>query len=525
MSLQPLVGLMVCVLIAGCAAPVPEAADRSSPSVSQSSTTHNPDSLDLDLPWGHDAVLFFDALHYARAGDRADHFGRFYTASATFEDGMFGAVLEGRKAIGESIGRWDRSPATVQQLYLSIDGAAAVTEVHIIGIPKTAIGLSVFHIQETRIAREHHEASLAELVTDGYARADHVDRVRDLYERYVTAWASGDDSRIAATYTAHASRRDGLFGGSRVIGEEWTESLPWWLRMGETDAHLEAAYSAPTAHASTVSPAVYSVPTRTDPDLAHALVSLNIEGCRIRLLADWRLDDYLIAEEEISYEVESLRMCAPALGVDRLPAGWWSGLELPDPFIEHVTAHLALTNGATIAVVNAGRRQIDLVEWGLSRFDLASLPAPQPDVMAFPPAVWCARGVGEYAGIAVFEPDTTRVELCLGESEICTEPLCEIMRADARFGLLHELAHVWERQFVDDTTRDEFLTLLGLEVWSLGDQPWVAGAVPEGVEQAADIIAWALMDEEIELARLPGVTREQLSKAFNLLTQTTPPRR
>ncbi len=158
----------------------------------------------------------------------------------------------------------------------------------------------------------------------------------------------------------------------------------------------------------------------------------------------------------------------------------------------------------------------------MTRFELAGLPAPQPDVLAFPPAVWCARGVGEYAGIAVFATDSTRVEMCLGEADICTEPLCEIMRADARFGLLHELAHVWERQYVDDATRDDFLTLLGLEVWSLGDQPWVTGRVPEGVEQAADVIAWALMDEDITLARLPGVTHEQLTEAFHLLTQTTP---
>ena len=275
--------------------------------------------------------------------------------------------------------------------------------------------------------------------------------------------------------------------------------------------------------ASTVAPAVYSLPTSGDLDVAHALFSLDIGGCRIRLLADWKLDEYRIAEEEITYEVESLRTCKSALELDRLPDGWWSGLELPDPFIEHVTAHVSMTDGRTIAVINAGRRQTELIEWGMSRFELAGLPAPQPDVLAFPPAVWCARGVGEFAGIAVFEPETTRVEMCLGEADICTEPLCETMRADARFGLLHELAHVWERQYVDDDTRDEFLALRGLEVWSLGDEPWVAGAVPEGVEQAADVIAWGLMDEDIELARLPDVTHEQLTEAFHLLTQVEPP--
>ncbi len=521
MSVWPLIGLLVCVLSAGCAIE-PEAVDRSAPPASQPSPTHLPDSIDIDAPWGHEALLFFDALHYARAGENADRFGSFYTASATFEHEMFGAVREGREEIGESVGWWDRSPATVQQLYLSTDGAIAVTEIHIMGMQKTATELGGFQIQEGRIAREHHEASLTELVTDGLARADRVDRVRDLYERYVTAWASGDHSRIAATYTADASRRDGLFGGSRVIGEAWTESLPWWLRMGVNDARLEAAYSAPTAHASTVTPAVYSVPTKTDPDMAHALVSFDIDGCRIRLLAYWKLDDYLIAEEEISYEVESLRMCAPTLGIDRLPTGWWSGLELPDPFIEHVTAHIASADGETIEVINAGRRQIELIEWGLSRFDRAGLPTPQPDVIAFPPAAWCARGVGEFAGIAVFQPGITRVEMCLGSEEICTDPLCEIMRIDARFGLLHELAHVWERNHVDDPTRGEFLALLGLDVWSHIDPPWVTSPVTEGVEQAADIIAWALMDEQVELARLPDVTTTQLNTAFHLLTGATP---
>lgn len=57
--------------------------------------------------------------------------------------------------------------------------------------------------------------------------------------------------------------------------------------------------------------------------------------------------------------------------------------------------------------------------------------------------------------------------------------------------MLHELAHAWANLNLTDAQREQFAKLRGLEVWNSSEHDWEERAT----EHAAEIIAWALMDQ------------------------------
>ena len=111
--------------------------------------------------------------------------------------------------------------------------------------------------------------------------------------------------------------------------------------------------------------------------------------------------------------------------------------------------------------------------------------------------------------------------MCLQEGEVCIGPTCDTFRPDARLGMLHEMGHVWEFQNLDDGARQAFLAHRDLDVWSDGNPDW-AGASEEGIEHAAEILAWGLMDEALPLIRIPDATPDELAAGFRLLTGLEP---
>jgi hypothetical protein len=87
-----------------------------------------------------------------------------------------------------------------------------------------------------------------------------------------------------------------------------------------------------------------------------------------------------------------------------------------------------------------------------------------------------------------------------------------------RVTILHELGHVWSSQHVDGETQALFLAERGLEVW--GDQgvPWHE----RGFEHAAEVMAWALLDEPFTVARIGSPSCDELAAAFRILTGVDP---
>jgi hypothetical protein len=445
--------------------------------------------------WAQGAVDFLQAL----IGSDVEDLGHFFAPSA---------VVEGRT--GDSTGldeiRWDllghhfRRAMRFEQVFLSHDRIIVVDE----------SWLREYKMSGGLIAYESY-GKVAEEMRIWAAR----DRLQALYTSYVAAWEADDETAIAAVFDSGAARTDGLLGGTRIVGAQSSGPGPWFETLAGENAHPEPVLASAVVKEET--PAIYATGTglaSADPTQARAMFDLEGSECELRLLAVWELEDFQIVDEEILYEISSLRRCASSLGMD-LPEGWWTGWEPPDP--ETVTGRVSAPGGAIIEIVNGSQHQTELVRWGLDRFELAGLAAPRPATVAFPPTQLCAAGAGEYPGYTTFHQTETRIDLCRHERDICPDPDCDTFHSDARFGILHELAHAWEYQNLDDTTRDAFLARQGREVWSDGELTW---GEDEGIELAVEIIAWGLMDTGEP--RPENTSLDDLAEAFHLLTGTKP---
>jgi hypothetical protein len=86
-------------------------------------------------------------------------------------------------------------------------------------------------------------------------------------------------------------------------------------------------------------------------------------------------------------------------------------------------------------------------------------------------------GCDGWAGLFNRDGSGTRVDLCSG----------------TQFTVLHEFAHAWEYRHVDDSARDEFLKLHGLDAWRGHQIPWAR----RGAEVAAETVAKGLLDRAL----------------------------
>ncbi|HEU4916337.1 MAG TPA: hypothetical protein VFV13_07210 [Acidimicrobiia bacterium] len=147
---------------------------------------------------------------------------------------------------------------------------------------------------------------------------------------------------------------------------------------------------------------------------------------------------------------------------------------------------------------------ITLTEWALGRFDRAGLSVP-PVSIAFHHEKAACRGQNGY-----FQPgDPHRVDICgFNWDRFLVTP---------RKVILHELAHAWVHENLSEMARQEFLDLRGLERWRDEEAPWGE----QGMEHAAEIMAWRLMDEEISMTSIGETDTSSLARAYQLLTRSS----
>jgi hypothetical protein len=145
----------------------------------------------------------------------------------------------------------------------------------------------------------------------------------------------------------------------------------------------------------------------------------------------------------------------------------------------------------------------ELVEWAFQRFEIAGLPLPPVTVTFHETNEGCRGYQGYYSRMA-------------GTLDICNRGGG---KTDQRHTLLHELAHAWSFSALTDSEMEAFVAHRGLDHWRSPDVAWWQ----MGQEQAAEIIAWGLQDED-EFKSIWVFTEEcdGLARDFEMLTGIVP---
>jgi hypothetical protein len=133
-----------------------------------------------------------------------------------------------------------------------------------------------------------------------------------------------------------------------------------------------------------------------------------------------------------------------------------------------------------------------LVEFGLSRFAEHGLDLPAIAIQFYDSVEPC----GLHTGIYVHR--TGSLHMCSTEKDI----------------MLHELAHAWANHNLTDGRRAEFVALRGVRAWNDRELAWE----DRGTEHAAEIIAWALLDEPNHVKWVETSSDGSATVTFRLLT-------
>jgi hypothetical protein len=140
-----------------------------------------------------------------------------------------------------------------------------------------------------------------------------------------------------------------------------------------------------------------------------------------------------------------------------------------------------------------------LLKWASARFTRAGLELPGVSVAFHDQREACAGHPGLFR-----DQPAPRIDIC-GFFDFSTA---------AKKTILHELAHAWAHENLSDDDIEEFLDLRGLEIWAGPNAPWEL----KGTEHAAEIIAWALFDRELDLVTIPNVDARAVEASYRVLT-------
>jgi branched-subunit amino acid transport protein len=329
--------------------------------------------------------------------------------------------------------------------------------------------------------------------------------LEELVERYVSAWSGAADGvAIATLYAADAEVRDGVADLTLSGREEIA-------RAAASEAVTVAGPRLLRHVTGTDDPAIY-LDART-PSSTSSLVLVHGPAagawCSGIVAVQLDLDDGLIVRERRFHDLPSARRC-----LDDLPDGWWTSLAPLEP--ADVQTGTLLVEEEEVPLLNSVPELDGLLAWALGRFETAGLGAPAIGSVTF------AGGSGRCAGLGgsvEAAADGARVLLCLDRGSACVGTDCTAFTMYARSTVLHELAHAWELARLDEPTRQAFLALRGLEVWEGSrDVVWEE----RGVEQAAEIIMWGLLEAPVPLPRLDRPACDDLFGAYQMLAGRPP---
>jgi len=139
----------------------------------------------------------------------------------------------------------------------------------------------------------------------------------------------------------------------------------------------------------------------------------------------------------------------------------------------------------------------ELAEWALGRYEDAGLTLPSIAIHLHRGGDICQGNRG------IFNAGLERVDVCVDDPMVA----------------LHEIAHAWTHENLSPTRRAEYVAAGGFDSWDDADTSWL----DKGSENAADTIAWALLERPIKMLTPDGPIA-QTNEAYRLLTGSDTPR-
>ncbi|MGA9598334.1 MAG: hypothetical protein WBV06_19420 [Acidimicrobiia bacterium] len=318
----------------------------------------------------------------------------------------------------------------------------------------------------------------------------------DLATTYAAAWTTGDE-KLRALYQPGATIE--AFSQPEV-------DLDTALSMA--DLRYGDAVVSDVATGERAGPALFIGPDSA----AIGLEAKRDDGCLVQSVVLFTLQDQKIVTEKRLLTPDSVRRC---FGNDAPARGWWNALAVPVPVDEQVSGSVTANDGTEITIVNGTPELERLLEWGLGRFEATGLPAPRLASATFAPVPACASAPGLVTETVKDKADlilcTDAYEACLPDRASCTD-----FQPSVRLGMLHELGHAWLLENLSAKTESEFLALNDLSSWGDPAQPWHR----RGAEQAAETMAWGLLEQPISLFRIGNPPCDTIAAGFELLTGT-----
>jgi hypothetical protein len=156
-----------------------------------------------------------------------------------------------------------------------------------------------------------------------------------------------------------------------------------------------------------------------------------------------------------------------------------------------------------VQVTGGGKEAVRLVDWAVTQYESAGLSLPAINVRVHHDQAPCEG----HLGLTYNTPDAATVHLCTpGNGRGIVDRLI----------LVHELAHAWVAENVDAAGRDQFIGVHGLEAWWESANGWER----QGVEWAAETIAWAVSDEDVRLIGEVDDDPAAIRRGYETLTGT-----
>ena len=213
-----------------------------------------------------------------------------------------------------------------------------------------------------------------------------------------------------------------------------------------------------------------------------------------------------------------MRLISVGLVVATACAGWPM---TPDAEINVTTSEssqsiaYATQTGQVVELSNATNELVALLDWAFARFELAQLVEPPVGSITFASAMPGCTGRSGWA-----EPDLGHVDLtiCLPEDKMLRRINGIVVTTPGKLCVLHELSHAWLLQYATDQYQFEFLEHSGLDLWYGSELAWHE----RGVENAAETLAWGLMDRILPMIRISDPPCESLRQGFRILKGTGP---